>query len=1264
MSDTPSGVASRLFLAAAALALLFLGWSEFHRFADHRAAVGDTVDYDVPAARQDLISRLHQLERDTARIADAALDATRGLEDRADVFGALRELDLPAGTGLLVLDVQERPLAWLGATEDAAAEAIGGGDRTRTFTTPDTRQLAVVRTTTAAAATAPAIAVAHRPYHTDYRLLDATGLEVEVERRHRVGEVRVIHDLASTEGEPIPSVFGGSLARLSIAPISRQSWLERVERDAAGRRVAGVAALLLLGVAWIWFATRRGGSESWGVGVRAHAARAAAVVGARLALAWLPVHRLLPDEGVVDPDVYGGTLAPHPFSLVLTCATAFVVAVCVRRAVTTRDAPTTPRWSRLLLVLVVAVGARWGLEWLIDDVTSNSRAEFFPAATLFPAPGPALVLLSLLLAGGAVLTLVEAAWSRVAARPRARLVTLGVVLTAALLTPTGPGGVGLDALIPLGWTGFAVATTAAFARLATPARAALIPLALALGFFPALERSLLEELQEEALDRAADLGPTDDTVDRVRVAEALDRAAASEELALGLQRGRLPPDLARRLWSESSLPDTARGSGLFIEPHLGGPKAQSFEIDLASDAWREFPTESNEERWIRRLGGRGLGSGGVWIVGETPASLPGREVPAAVVRVVIELQPPVTARLRDLDLLVAPPNPALRAPLAVEVTRYDPDGRLTSQTLAGAPRGASLEPREVQRALVDGGDTWMTTESGGRTLRVYVRRIAAAEDEGPLVQAVAFDTGGHSALLLRVTKLSVLGALAALAALVLTLHRWARGTRLQLAGRLVLAFVIVSAGPIVVLTWATRRIVDLRRTAVDRRDLQEAVEVVASMVANDAAVPGWVVRRQEGETPEGEPLRPLAHALGHHASLFWDGELMTTSDPGLVDIGILPRRLPGDAYHEIALLGRPLHISREVVGGYAFDVGYAPFREGESMILAVPVLHRRTERDREMVEFFTTVLGFYLLSLVGAIAGGSWMAARLMRPLRELTGATRRVSAGDLSRPVPQVGPGEFSEVVDAFNGMMRDLAESREKLVQAEKEAAWREMARQVAHEVKNPLTPMRLAAEHLRRAHRDRSPRFTEILERSVDVIVRQTEALKRIATDFSAFARLPRQHREPVAVRRLVEEIAELYQGVPRLELETELGDADPRVQADPDELKRVLINLVGNAVEAIDGRPGRILCSLASADGWSVVEVADDGPGIPAEAQTRLFEPSFSTKTGGTGLGLAICKRAIEDLGGTIEIDSEPGKGTRVRVRLPETAEGRDGQTSRA
>jgi nitrogen fixation/metabolism regulation signal transduction histidine kinase len=237
-----------------------------------------------------------------------------------------------------------------------------------------------------------------------------------------------------------------------------------------------------------------------------------------------------------------------------------------------------------------------------------------------------------------------------------------------------------------------------------------------------------------------------------------------------------------------------------------------------------------------------------------------------------------------------------------------------------------------------------------------------------------------------------------------------------------------------------------------------------------------------------------------------------------------------------------------------------------------------------------------------------------------------------------------------SFNDMVEELRTSREQIARIEREQAWKEMAKQVAHEIKNPLTPMKLSVQHLRQAFRDKVPNLEEIVARVTQTVIEQVDVLSRIASEFSNFARMPEPRFERVHVHELLRETVSLFREVEGIEFRTNFGNTHPVVVADPDELRRVFINLVRNSVQAMD-RGGRITLTTAVEDGFCRVSIVDTGYGIPPHLKERVFQPNFSTKTDGTGLGLAICRRIIEDLNGTIELESEVGRGTSVVIRLP-------------
>ncbi len=290
------------------------------------------------------------------------------------------------------------------------------------------------------------------------------------------------------------------------------------------------------------------------------------------------------------------------------------------------------------------------------------------------------------------------------------------------------------------------------------------------------------------------------------------------------------------------------------------------------------------------------------------------------------------------------------------------------------------------------------------------------------------------------------------------------------------------------------------------------------------------------------------------------------------------------------------------------------------------------------------------------------VARRTTRPIRELKAHTVQVAGGDLDARVAVETDDELGDLARAFNDMTGELKESRVKLIKAEKDAAWREMARQVAHEIKNPLTPVLLSANLLDRARKEDSPEFGAIFDRTITLIRRQVDNMRKIASDFSAFAGARKPNPAVVDVRALVDEVLDLNAAWAReLRVKVAVAGEGFTVFADRGELRRVLINLVSNALEAMP-EGGELAVTLSRrTDGAGtrvVLEIADRGPGLSETVRARLFEPYFTTRSHGTGLGLAISRRIVEEMNGTISLEPRPeseGPGTIARVELPERRE---------
>lgn len=301
-----------------------------------------------------------------------------------------------------------------------------------------------------------------------------------------------------------------------------------------------------------------------------------------------------------------------------------------------------------------------------------------------------------------------------------------------------------------------------------------------------------------------------------------------------------------------------------------------------------------------------------------------------------------------------------------------------------------------------------------------------------------------------------------------------------------------------------------------------------------------------------------------------------------------------------------------------------------------------------------------LLAVAGAVAVGSvslvlaigfYMSYRTKREIDNLITATTRVAAGDLNTTVMSYDDGEFAHLADSFSTMTTRLKESQERLAISQKIAAWQVIGRKIAHEVKNPLTPIAVCADDLRRSYQDNLPEFGLILDKNTAMIRAEVARLTRLLDEFVRFARMAPPEKQRVEITSLCAEIAQLYRreiDLHRLELENRC--CEKPFPLDPEQIKQVLINLIKNGLESAETT--QVVATFACHDGALVISVLDNGPGFSDEKLKRGFEPYLSTKKDGSGLGLAICQRIIVDHGGTINLFNRSEGGAGVTITLPQ------------
>jgi two-component system, NtrC family, nitrogen regulation sensor histidine kinase NtrY len=291
-----------------------------------------------------------------------------------------------------------------------------------------------------------------------------------------------------------------------------------------------------------------------------------------------------------------------------------------------------------------------------------------------------------------------------------------------------------------------------------------------------------------------------------------------------------------------------------------------------------------------------------------------------------------------------------------------------------------------------------------------------------------------------------------------------------------------------------------------------------------------------------------------------------------------------------------------------------------------------------------------------AILFSGWVASRVTRPVEQMAGAAREVAAGNWNTRVPVNSADELGALADSFNRMTHELLQQREQLVQSERVAAWRELARRLAHELKNPLFPLQLTVENLVRAREQSPEQFDEVFRESSSTLLAEIANLKGIISRFSEFSRMPQPQFQPIQLNELVQNVSRLLQGQlhskdsPAIECNLELAASLAPVAADAELLHRAFSNLALNALDAMP-QGGTLTLRTRQDRGRAIVEVADTGTGLTAEECERLFTPYYTSKSHGTGLGLAIVQSVISDHGGRISVHSERGHGTTFTIELP-------------
>lgn len=572
-------------------------------------------------------------------------------------------------------------------------------------------------------------------------------------------------------------------------------------------------------------------------------------------------------------------------------------------------------------------------------------------------------------------------------------------------------------------------------------------------------------------------------------------------------------------------------------------------------------------------------------------------------------------------------------------------------------------PDEVfDRAYASRSAFWSTQWRGDRLYDIHVSndRLALYVVGYPRIQVL-----GHLVHLAELATLAAVGTVLLLAA-VSILH-WVNrrgpqpGTllvsevRASFTRKLFLAFVATSVIPVLTLALVVRTFVAARLRADVEAEATRTASVAQRVIEEALALqqPGVV----SAPALSDDAMVWISRVISQDVNVFEGSTLRATSQRDLFRSGLLPERTPDSVYRAIALQRLPSVVAEDQIGWLRYRLAAAPLRlGGREAILTVPMTLRQQEIDNEITEFDRNVnLGAVVFILLGAFLGYS-MAERIGDPVQRLTRASRRIAAGDLDQRVVARTADELQRLVEAFNSMAEELSRQRVQLERTHRLEAWAEMARQVAHDIKNPLTPIQLSAEHLRRVHKDRGEPLSPVLENCVDTILLQVRVLRQVSSEFASFASTPTARIAALPLAPIVDEIVDAYRtGLPeRIRVTSAVEPGLPPVAVDRVLLGRAMTNIIENALHAMP-TGGTLAVRATRVDEEHVaIAISDTGIGMDEEAMARLFEPYFSTKATGTGLGLSIARRNIELMEGAIDVTSSRGAGTTVTLRVRTTA----------
>jgi len=382
---------------------------------------------------------------------------------------------------------------------------------------------------------------------------------------------------------------------------------------------------------------------------------------------------------------------------------------------------------------------------------------------------------------------------------------------------------------------------------------------------------------------------------------------------------------------------------------------------------------------------------------------------------------------------------------------------------------------------------------------------------------------------------------------------------------------------------------------------------------------------------------------------------LITTQPKVYDDGLQARRMNARAYINLSKFQKSEFSNEESIGDLKYKAVYAPLRTPDNVTVAylqLPYFSNQADYNSRIVSLLNVMINVYALIFIIVGLFAVIIARQITAPLSFIQSHLSQIIYGKKNEPIRWDRDDEIGALVKEYNQMIAALEHNAQRLAQSEREGAWREMAKQVAHEIKNPLTPLKLGLQLLEKSWRDKDPKFDQKFERFSKSFVEQIESLSSIASEFSSFAKMPDTHLEKMNIFEVLSRAVIIFVHMDNIKIVYQSPEAPFYINADRDQLLRCFNNLLKNAIEAVrPDQEGIIDITYNITPKNILLSIKDNGNGIPENMRSKIFEPNFTTKSSGTGLGLAFVKNSIENAGGKVWFETAPGLGTTFYLSLP-------------